>query len=1123
VLNPPPEAAKGLVAVRLGSSTDASGARTIIAPETPVFSMYELAFTRSGAAVETRLNVTPADLVGGIFEVELDAGNWTVVVKAYRNIILDGLQDNYLAAEGNASFEVSSGGTNAVTVDIKPIAFTASGAPAGIFSYAITLPNAATTATLTVGRVEPINLLTAGTSGSLELDAGTYDLRVSLENVDGLTTGLYDLVYIYSGLETKATLELQALEFGADVFLAGTASAGAGVSFPVTITAYSDNTHASAIDGAHANVTTDGGSWLIKVPAAYIGQSVYLKAVPTVGTGVALATVELLPAKGKAGITLTLDAANSPYVEGVYIGLISFAGSASDLTGGGPILLDSSGKDTLIGYIDNNYTIASQSGTVLFYSVHKALANLTSNEPYYPANLDSVNVITFTDGLDNGTFLASNTSPIEGQTGVASDDYATYVQQQIANRLISGKSITAYSAGVVGSDVDPLNIPKFTADLAKIASPGKSSTLNNFAQIQTQFEAIANGLVTTTSSIPEFMITTPGFDPGTTIRMTFDVTGTSSAQANASAKYIEGTMAFSSGAYSLTNISYAGGIDSASGTGPITGTINGSEVTFVLTSVTGYNKATDDALAKQWSKGPSASTWQVNSEYDASNAPPVEITEHRSSIIYLVLDASTSLNTTEIGQIKAASIAFIESLYTQINQTEEAPSTAPSAPSGVTATAASSSSVNVSWDSVSGAVSYKVYHSSSASGPYTLDGTSLSTSYTATGFSGGNTGYFKVKAVNAAGEASVYSAVASATAPFTYTVTYNANGASGTVPAAQTVNSGSSVTLATQGGLAYAPLVFAGWNTSADGTGIRYASGSSLTLSSSLTLYAQWAANQLEGLSLNAALAWIAANAQNGDEYTIELTISESLAPTSLSYSGKVVGITLKGIGSEKMILLSSSGSLFTIGTGVTLTLDDNITLKGRTSNSAAVVTVQANGFLVMNDGAKIIDNIVASYSYGGGVYSSGTFTMNGGTISGNTVRASSSDSYGGGVYSSGTFTMNGGTISGNTTSSSYSSSYGGGVYSSGTFTMSGGTISGNTASGSYPGRGGGVYVSSGTFTKSSTGGTIYGSDALPELQNTAYSTSYGHAVYVNSSTRRRNTTVNAGDYLSSASSEGWD
>jgi hypothetical protein len=171
--------------------------------------------------------------------------------------------------------------------------------------------------------------------------------------------------------------------------------------------------------------------------------------------------------------------------------------------------------------------------------------------------------------------------------------------------------------------------------------------------------------------------------------------------------------------------------------------------------------------------------------------------------------------------------------------------------------------------------------------------------------------------------------------------------------------------------------------------------------------------------------------------------------------------------------------------------------------------------------GGAISDN---SAQCGGGVYVdqysssyTASFTMSGGTISGNTA----SYYQGGGVYSSGTFIMNNGTISGNT--ASYDS--GGGVYSSGTFTMSGGTISGNTASSSY-GAGGGVYVGGGTFTKSGTGtAVIYGSNASDTLKNTA-SSNNGHAVYVNSGSKKRNTTARAMDALDSSvagAAGGWE
>ena len=94
----------------------------------------------------------------------------------------------------------------------------------------------------------------------------------------------------------------------------------------------------------------------------------------------------------------------------------------------------------------------------------------------------------------------------------------------------------------------------------------------------------------------------------------------------------------------------------------------------------------------------------------------------------------------------------------------------------------------------------------------------------------------------------------------------------------------------------------------------------------------------------------------------------------------------------------------------------------------------------------------------GGGVRSSGTFTMNGGSIENNEHGGG-----GGGVANSGTFTMNGGSITGNRAPD------GGGVENYGTFTMTGGSITLNTSS---AGRGGGVF-NAGTFKMS--GGTITG------------------------------------------------
>jgi fibronectin type 3 domain-containing protein len=76
----------------------------------------------------------------------------------------------------------------------------------------------------------------------------------------------------------------------------------------------------------------------------------------------------------------------------------------------------------------------------------------------------------------------------------------------------------------------------------------------------------------------------------------------------------------------------------------------------------------------------------------------------------------------------------------------------PSAPTGVTATRQSASNVYITWNSVSGATSYKIYWSYTASGTYSYAGTTTSTNYTDSGWGASESGYIKVSAVNSAGE-----------------------------------------------------------------------------------------------------------------------------------------------------------------------------------------------------------------------------------------------------------------------------------------------------------------------------------------------------------------------------------
>jgi hypothetical protein len=160
------------------------------------------------------------------------------------------------------------------------------------------------------------------------------------------------------------------------------------------------------------------------------------------------------------------------------------------------------------------------------------------------------------------------------------------------------------------------------------------------------------------------------------------------------------------------------------------------------------------------------------------------------------------------------------------------------------------------------------------------------------------------------------------------------------------------------------------------------------------------------------ALKWLENNAASGTEtaYTIILPSDETESPANtLSAATFKSGaqLTLKGTDTTSVIQLTGTGSLFTLaaGSNITLMLDENITLKGVSSNTAALVGVYAGCTLEMRGNAKITGN--TSLSAGGvEVYGDGTFTMNdNASVSGNT-----DSSFGGGgveVAGNGTFTMN--------------------------------------------------------------------------------------------------------------------
>ena len=102
------------------------------------------------------------------------------------------------------------------------------------------------------------------------------------------------------------------------------------------------------------------------------------------------------------------------------------------------------------------------------------------------------------------------------------------------------------------------------------------------------------------------------------------------------------------------------------------------------------------------------------------------------------------------------------------------------------------------------------------------------------------------------------------------TITFNANGGSGTVPTAISTYVGVANTIPSNS-LTRTGYTFNGWNTASDGSGTAYATGSTITPTGNVTLYAQWKTTYVKPEIQN-LLAFRTANASGGASPTVTST-----------------------------------------------------------------------------------------------------------------------------------------------------------------------------------------------------------------------------------------------------------
>lgn len=303
-------------------------------------------------------------------------------------------------------------------------------------------------------------------------------------------------------------------------------------------------------------------------------------------------------------------------------------------------LLDTSTSGSFKEFVS---TLKTDDGTILYYAMDNTISLLEKSK--FPDDLKNVSIITFTDGLDQG-------SSVKNPNYQSASAYLEAIQNRIRITKINNLNINAYSIGLKGQDVK--DETQFKTNLKGLASSETNvMEVTSMDEVNDKFMQLAASLYKKNTS-QSLTLTIPQPYNNTKIRFTFDI-GAEDDATNSTC-YIEGI--FNNGA--LTQIQYKG-ITSSSGSsvkGESAGSIN---ISFTFENI---QLETESELAtsriKQWEWVSNSNLWQINSEFNPDKSTETTV-EMQSAVIILLLDCSSSLGS-DLEKIKKTAQNFIGAL-----------------------------------------------------------------------------------------------------------------------------------------------------------------------------------------------------------------------------------------------------------------------------------------------------------------------------------------------------------------------------------------------------------------------------------------------------------------------------
>lgn len=310
-----------------------------------------------------------------------------------------------------------------------------------------------------------------------------------------------------------------------------------------------------------------------------------------------------------------------PEDNGIFMGIVGFN---DELTVKPISLLNQDSKNDFTSFVDN---LQMGNATLLYYAVDDAISRLSAQT--FPENLSNVVLITFTDGLDQGSLAMKP----EHRT---SRGYASYLADRIAGTSIQGHPLEAYAIGLKSTDVYDDDL--FIYNLQSLASAEANiSPVGNIAEMQQRLTTLFENLNRqTTQRVVQIKV--PMMSHGDKYRFTLDHT---SSNAENSEIWFEGD--FNIDDMSLENVVYHG-FTSASGV-TVNAKQEGIKLLFTLEDCRtpeGEILDVDKDGIDQWQFIASRNIWNHNIEN--AKAEDIDIQNIKSSVaIIFALDCSTSL------------------------------------------------------------------------------------------------------------------------------------------------------------------------------------------------------------------------------------------------------------------------------------------------------------------------------------------------------------------------------------------------------------------------------------------------------------------------------------------------